>query len=140
MTRGTPRFPEPFLPMASRGDIIDTAIELKSDADVVARLRQRMPESLAMLERIACGDVPRNAQTILAAIKVQLEFSQPRPKQVVEHQGAVGIAVVNPYAEESGEPQDAPPAPLMVAPAALPAPAPAPVAPVRRRAKAQKAP
>lgn len=121
--------------MASRGDIIDKAIGLKDDAAVVEKLRERMPEALDMLARIACGDVPRNAQAILAAIKVQLEFSQPRPKQVVEHQGSVGIAVVNPYAEESGEPQDAPPAPLEVA--ALPAlPAPAPVAPVRRRKKA----
>ena len=40
----------------------------------------------------------RNAASILKAIEVQLRFSQPLPKQTIEHQGAVSYTVVDPYA------------------------------------------
>jgi hypothetical protein len=114
--------------MPSRGDTIDKAIALKSDDDVVARLRQKMPDALKWLEDIACGNVPRNAAVQLKAIETMLRFSQPLPKTTIEHQGAVGIAVVDPYAEEPAV--DGEFAPVVPA-AALPAPA--AVAPIRRR-------
>lgn len=113
--------------MASRGDTIDTALALKNDADVVERLRKRMPDAIEMLERIACGDVPRNAQSILKGIETMLRFSQPLPKVTVEHQGSVGIAVINPYAAPEDEA-------AQLAPPALPASsAVVAVEPIRRR-------
>jgi hypothetical protein len=120
--------------MATRGDTIDKAIAMKSDSDVVERLRTGMPESLAMLERIACGDVPRNAQSILKAIETQLRYSQPLPKVTVEHQGAVGIAVIDPYAEgpESFDIQAASALPPPAAQAVVAVP------PLRRRPKAKE--
>lgn len=109
--------------MPSRGDTIDKAIALKDDAEVVAFLRQRMPDSLRQLEEIACGNVPRNAAFILKGIELQLRYTQPLPKQTIEHQGSVGIQVVNPYAE----------APVDVTPVPLALPAPVAVPPVRRK-------
>lgn len=114
-----------------RGDTIDKAIALKSDADVVEFLRQKMPESLKVLQDIACGNVPRNAQSILKGIELQLRYSQPLPKQVVEHQGSVGIAVIDPYAEEPGS---------FEAPAPAAPPPPAPVAPLVRKKKKEVGP
>lgn len=119
--------------LASRGDTIDKAIELKSDADVVARLRERMPEALKQLEDIACGNVPRNAQTQLKAIETMLRFSQPLPKVTVAHEGGVSIVVENPYAEDGDEasPRQIE---LPASPPELPASqAVVPVAPIRRR-------
>jgi hypothetical protein len=116
--------------LASRGDTIDKAIALQSDQDVVDRLRQRMPDAIKQLEDIACGNVPRNAQQILKGIETLLRFSQPLPKQVVEHQGAIGIAVVDPYAEEPSVDGELLP---QTAPLALPPPAAVAVAPIRRR-------
>lgn len=114
--------------MASRGDTIDKAIAmLASDEDVVKRLREHLPDSLEQLKQIACGNVPRNAQSILKAIETQLRFSQPLPKVTVEHQGSVGIAVIDPYAELP-EGQEALPAPALPAARAV-----VPVAPIRRR-------
>jgi hypothetical protein len=84
--------------MASRGDTIRSAIALKSDEDVVERLREALPDSLDMLARIASGEPIRNAQFILKAIETQLRFSQPPPKTVIEHQGSVGFSVIDPYA------------------------------------------
>lgn len=124
--------------MASRGDIIDKAIALKSDQDVVERLRKRMPDALKQLEDIACGNVPRNAQTQLKAIETMLRFSQPLPKTTIEHQGSVGIAVIDPYAEGS-EALDS----TGVQDASLPVPAAqavVPVAPIRRRKAAPQEP
>jgi hypothetical protein len=117
--------------MASRGDTIDKAIALKSDLDVVERLRAKLPDALEWLDRIACGDVPRNAAAQLKAIETILRFSQPLPKVTVEHQGSVGIAVIDPYAEEPAIDGEFAPA----APAALPPAAPAVIAapPIRRR-------
>lgn len=116
----------------SRGDTIDKAISLNSDAEVVERIRETMPDSLEMLRRIACGDVPRNAQSILKAIETQLRFSQPLPKVTVEHQGAVGIAVINPYAESTeGQEADGQVLEASLVPPALPAPK--AVAPIRRK-------
>jgi hypothetical protein len=120
----------------TRGQSISRAIELKDDASVVERLRQRMPESLEMLDRIACGDVPRNAQSILKGIELQLRYTQPLPKQTIEHQGAVGIAIVDPFAiAPEGQPASAAVIEAeVVEPAALPAPKAKPPV-VRRKAK-----
>jgi hypothetical protein len=116
--------------MASRGDTIDKALALKSDVDVVERLRAKMPDSLAMLDRIASGDVPRNAQSILKAIETQLRFSQPLPKTTIEHQGAVGLQVIDPYAEPPDDSIDG----EVIKTLSLPAPAaPEARAPIRRR-------
>ena len=102
--------------MASRGDTIDRAIALKTDQEVVDRLRLRMPEAIEQLEQIACGNVPRNAQSILKGIETMLRFSQPLPKTTIEHQGAVGISIVDPYAETPREPD----APVKIAPSPVP--------------------
>lgn len=136
----------------TRGDTIDKAIELSGteliaqaranlaalppplagEDDVVRKLRETLRDSLDLLGQIACGNVPRNAQSVLKAIELQLRYSQSLPKQTIEHQGAVGIAVIDPFA-----------APIVgsVAPvpgAAQPAlpPAPAAKGPVIRRAAA----
>jgi hypothetical protein len=118
---------------APRGDTIDKAIALKSDEDVVSRLRARMPDALKQLEDIACGNVPRNAQSILKGIETMLRYSQPLPKVTVEHQGSVGIAVVDPYAEAPAIEGEFEPATL----AALPPPAPVVAVPPLRRRKAK---
>lgn len=128
--------------MPSRGDTIDKAIALKSDEEVVARLRQRMPEAIKQLEDIACGNVPRNAREILKGIETLLRFSQPLPKTTIEHQGAVGISVVNPYAESTegqGTESDGAISSECASIPALPArEAVVPVAPIRRRKPAPK--
>jgi hypothetical protein len=111
----------------TRGETIRKAIALKSDEDVIDALRRDLPDSLEMLARIACGDVPRNAQQILKGIELQLRFSQPLPKTTIEHQGQVGVAVIDPYA--------LPPADS----AALPAPPVAALPPIVRRAGAPEA-
>jgi hypothetical protein len=113
--------------MASRGDTIDKAIALKSDADVVERLRERMPEMAKQLEEMACGNVPRNAQTILKAIETVLRYTQPLPKVTVAHEGSIGMVIEDPYAERPEGDDTA---------AALPPPAAqavVPVTPIRRR-------
>ena len=51
-------------------------------------------DSLDMLRAISQGDAPRNAQSILAAIKTRLEYSQPKPTQTVEHSGGLSIEIV----------------------------------------------
>jgi hypothetical protein len=122
--------------LASRGDTIDKAIALKSDQDVVDRLRARMPDALKELEEIACGNVKRNAAAQLKAIETMLRFSQPLPKVTVEHQGSVGIAVIDPYAEAAGGEEASNSAGLLAPPASQ---AVVPVAPIRRRPAAQEA-
>ena len=52
---------------------------VKGDEQVVAMLRERLPEALEQLKRIACGENIRNSQDILAAIKVLLEAQAPAP-------------------------------------------------------------
>ena len=115
----------------TRGQTITKAIELKEDADVVARIRQRMPDALEELDRIACGNVKRNDATVLAGIRTMLDFTQPRPKTVVEHQGAVGVAVIDPYATPPADVIDG----EVVAPLALPVPVVAKPPIVRKAAK-----
>lgn len=65
----------------------------------MARLREQLPEGLDQLNRIMTGQVLRNDKLILDSIKLMLQYSQPLPKQQVEHSGTVGCMVLDPYAE-----------------------------------------
>ena len=75
------------------------AERLLSEAEVVKRLRLD-PDALAALRACCSLHPPRNAAAIVAAIKTRLEFSQPKPKQEVEHSGSVTYQLVDPYAKE----------------------------------------
>ncbi len=87
---------------------------LASEEEVVARLREKMRDALASLDRIASGDVRRNDSTVLKAVELALRFTQPLPKQTVDINATTSITVVDPYA--------APPAiDITPQPAALPA-------------------
>lgn len=48
------------------------------------------PEQVAVLDKIASGKPPRNALAILKAIDLKLSYTQPKPKQAVEHSGPDG--------------------------------------------------
>lgn len=77
--------------------VVARAKALLAEADVAEELRLD-PEALAVVQDMSRGKVPRNAQSILKALELRLRYSQPQPKQTIEHQGAVGIAVIDPYA------------------------------------------
>jgi len=69
---------------------------LRLDAEAIAALR-------------ACSGLrpPRNAVAIVGAIKARLEWSQPKPKQQVEHSGHVTHAhLVAEAAGDAGEPEE----------------------------------
>lgn len=51
-------------------------------------------EQIAFLDRCANGHPPRNAAAAIAAIKLKLDFSQPKPQQKVEHSGALEITEI----------------------------------------------
>ena len=56
--------------------------ELKMDAETLAFLKE-------------CSVMPgRNAASAIAAIKLRLEYSQPKPTQTVEHSGGLSIEIV----------------------------------------------
>jgi hypothetical protein len=112
--------------LTTRSQTLAAARTISSNDEFVAALRARHPEALAQLDRIMSGDVHRNDSAILQAIKLQFSFAEPAPKQVIEHQGSVGISVIDPYAE--GPEQLA--GPVVEA---LPAAAPVVALPPRRR-------
>lgn len=45
---------------------------------------------------------PRNAGAIVAAIKLRLEFSQPKPQQKIEHSGSVEITKIERVVVDAG--------------------------------------
>lgn len=81
-----------------RDDLATLPPPLAGEDEIVRRLREQLRDSLETLQRIASGNVRRNDATALRGIELQLRYSQPLPKQVLEHQGSVGIAVIDPYA------------------------------------------
>lgn len=95
--------PKRVLPLASRSSILATARDIGSDPEFLALAKARHPEAFREWDRIMSGDVKRNDAVVIAAIKLLWTFTEPLPKQVVEHQGSVGIVVVDPYAEDPDE-------------------------------------
>lgn len=67
-------------------------------------------ESLEVLEAMSRGRAPRNAQSILGAIRLRLDFTAAKPKTEVEHSGGLSIQV-NTLASPALPPPAAPPAP-----------------------------
>ena len=80
-----------FVPLRVRGlgDVTDRgrrtrrAIRLTEEA-FRARIKLA-PEEMDMLDTIAAGKPPRNAASILGAIRSKLEWGYSRPKEQVEH-------------------------------------------------------
>lgn len=56
------------------------------------------PQQRDFLDRCASGRPPRNALAAITALKLKLEYSQPKPKQEVALSGT--IVVVDPYAQK----------------------------------------
>lgn len=48
---------------------------------------------IAFLDQCAAGRPPRNALAAITAIKLKLEYTASKPKQLVEHEGVVRIVV-----------------------------------------------
>ena len=63
-----------------------------TESETLAQLRLTS-DQIAFLDRCAAGRPPRNALAAITAIKLKLDFSQPKPKQQLEHTGAVRIVV-----------------------------------------------
>jgi hypothetical protein len=114
--------PKRVLPLASRSNILATARDIGADPDFLALAKTRHPDAFREWDRIMSGNVQRNDAVVIAAIKLLWQFTEPLPKQVVEHQGTVGISVIDPYAED---PDDLPVVEALKVVKALP--------PVRRR-------
>jgi hypothetical protein len=89
--------------MATRSQILKSAREIGAHPEFLELAKSRHPEAFREWDRIMSGDVKRNDAVVIAAIKLLWQFSEPLPKQVVEHQGAVGIQVIDPYAEDREE-------------------------------------
>jgi hypothetical protein len=47
---------------------------------------------------------PRNAGAIVAAIKLRLEFSQPKPQQKIEHSGSIEVTKIERVVVDAGGP------------------------------------
>jgi hypothetical protein len=76
-------------PMVRRRNGQAEAARLLSIAEVADGLRLDA-EALEMLRRCSTHP-PRNAASAVAAIKLRLEFSQPKPKQKVQHSGSLEV-------------------------------------------------
>lgn len=50
-------------------------------------------DALKVLEDMSRGKAPRNAQSILGAIRLRLDFTAQKPKSEVEHSGGLSIQV-----------------------------------------------
>lgn len=51
-------------------------------------------DEIAFLDRCASGRAPRNAFACIAAIKLKLDFTQPKPQQKVEHSGGIQVTEI----------------------------------------------
>lgn len=51
-------------------------------------------DEIAFLDQCASGRAPRNAFACIAAIKLKLDFTQPKPQQKVEHSGGIQVTEI----------------------------------------------
>ena len=51
------------------------------------------PEALQVLHAMSRGKAPRNAQSILGAIRLRLDFTEEKPKEKLEHSGGLNVTV-----------------------------------------------
>ena len=58
-------------------------------------------EDIDVLKACCSKRPPRNAAAIVSAIKARLEYSQPKPKQQLEHSGSVKYELIDPFARAS---------------------------------------
>lgn len=121
--------------VTTRSQVLAQARALDSDEAVKERVRELLPEGLEQLRRIMSGDVRRNDALVLKSIQTALQYTQPLPKQTVEHEATVSYRLIDPYAlppvtVEAEVIEPAAPAkavgPVIRRAAALPAPATAP--------------
>jgi hypothetical protein len=59
-------------------------------------------DEIAFLDRCASGRAPRNAFACIAAIKLKLDFTQPKPQQKIEHSGSVEITKIERVVVDAG--------------------------------------
>ena len=81
---------------APRSKLPNGAVEarrLLTEAEVLDGLRLD-DEALAALRACCSLRPPRNAASIVAAIKARLEYSQPKPRQEIQHSGGIEITRV----------------------------------------------
>ena len=77
------------------------AARLLSEAEVRDGLRLD-PDAIAALKACCSLRPPRNALAIVSAIKARLEWSQPKPKQEVEHSGGIQITKIERVVLDAG--------------------------------------
>lgn len=83
------------MPKVKPNKTVDRAAELrkKYSPEELREVIQLTDAELRMLDRIASGQAPRNAIAILRAIDIKLNMAYSKPKQEVEHSGAVSVSI-----------------------------------------------
>ena len=76
------------------------AAKLLSEAEVRDGIRLDS-EDVRVLRLCCTDDPPRNAVAIVSAIKLRLEYSQPKPKQEIGVEARVAYSLIDPFAKSA---------------------------------------